>query len=112
MRRSNSKHIHGKFGKRISFTFSSSYAFCLNITSWDRAISVISVVFFLPILPQVIDTMGRELIKPLFLISKWLRIPAAIVLLKFSNITQRNGKNIYRGTVVTATSRSRISLTN
>src|SRR5574344_1212305 len=52
-----SKHIHGKYGNFISAFCNISNAFCLNITSCDKAISVIIVVLRFPILPQVIETI-------------------------------------------------------
>ena len=86
-RRNNSRFIQGKCGNFISFSNIFSKALSRNITSWDNAISVIAVVFFLPIVPQTIYTIGRAFIKPRFFISLWFRTRIAIDLRTISKTT-------------------------
>ena len=55
-------------------------AFCRNITSCESTMSVMSVVFFFPIEPQDILTMGSSLINPQLHASKCRRRLSAIFL--------------------------------
>ena len=82
-----SKHIHGKYGNFISAFCKMSNAFCLNITSCDKAISVIIVVLRFPILPQVIETIGRAFINPQFFASHLRSLLSANFLRQCSNKT-------------------------
>lgn len=52
--------------------------------------SVIHVVFFLPILPQAIDTMGSSLISPQFLASICLKPFLALLTRHLQNIHTAN----------------------
>ena len=69
-RSSSSKGTHGKYGNFMSLSCKIESAFWRNMTSCESAMSVMSVVFFLPILPHAIETMGSSLMNPQFLASK------------------------------------------
>jgi hypothetical protein len=68
------------------------------MTSWDNAISVIIVVFFFPIEPQVMDTMGSSLMNPQFRASMCQSLARATVLRKFRNKAQGIMSRIHPGT--------------
>ena len=87
-----------------------SYAFCLNITSCERVISVISVVFFLPIEPHEIDTMGTSLINPQFLASKCLNLFKAIDFLQRLKISHTIVAMLHHGKCQNMTCKSINSL--
>ena len=92
-----SRFIQGKFGNFKSFSSIFSKALSRNITSCDNATSVINVVFFLPIVPHPIKTIGRSLMNPRFFISLWLSTAKPIFLRILSKIISAITHPTYHG---------------
>ena len=109
-RSSSSKAIHGKYGNFMSFCCKISNAFCLNITSCDSTMSVMSVVFFLPILPHAILTIGSSFMKPQFLASKCRNLFCAMLFRQWSNSSQQTNAMHHHGKCRKMTCKSMNSL--
>ena len=107
-----SRFIQGKLGNFKSFSSIFSNALSLNITSCDNAISVIIVVFFLPIVPQTIKTIGREFMNPRFFISQCLSLAYPIFLRHHSIKRNANNPHAHSGKNVNTDHRSIKSLYN
>ena len=109
-RSSSSNLIHGKYGNFISFCCNMESAFCLNMTSCDSTMSVMSVVFFLPIEPHDIDTMGSSLMNPQLRASKCRSLFRAISFLQRLKSSQQTVTMLHHGKLRKMTCKSMNSL--
>ena len=85
-------------------------AFCLNMTSCDSTMSVMSVVLRLPIEPQDIDTMGSSFMNPQFLASKCRSLFRAIFFLQRLKNSQQTVTMLHHGKCRNMTYKSMNSL--